>query len=153
MCVALYPVLCRRLEARQTSGGPLLAPVQTALAQAWNQRIKDKLGLENKMPIGMNLVVRTEFSGTGTAEESLDAVAALYNQNHSAQQLKVNHVSFADWGRSARETAALNRPNQCRFSDIMSLCPKQLREKLEERVVDKARLGVARVCKNSCLNS
>ena len=100
--------------------------------QAWNFTVMEKLG--KLKPCATRIMLRTEFSGAHTAEQAVLAAAEL----SSGVKPQVSCLSCADWSSSSQEAATLNHPETCRFSDIMSPSPEELRKKLTEQVVEEA---------------
>lgn len=117
----------------------LVAPPQVAKLQAWNMRVAPLLP-KDVAPISLNIRVRTEFSGAGTAEESMAAAAAMWNNQFgdSTRQIRIHCDSIGDWCSAARFACSLNHPHACRFKDILQLAPSKLRAKLQETVHEKA---------------
>lgn len=132
--------------------GPSLATVEASVLQAWNCRVKGKLideGMQQLEPISKMLYVRTEFSGAGTAEESICAAVQMYNSEKiMSDHIKVEFQSSADWDHAARQCAKQNRPNTCCFGDIMGMVPQTLRDRLEAEVQEKAIF----ICQTKCNN-
>ena len=117
---------------------PAVASLETARLQAWNQRVIPLLPKTLK-PVAKRILLRTEFSGAGTAEEAFLAAAQIYNQRAGmAEQVVVECQSMADWFSPARLANEANNAHACRFSDIMSLAPDWLKQKLTEPLVEKA---------------
>lgn len=102
--------------------------------QAWNRRIK-KLLPKELQPIARHVQMRSEFSGVGTAEQSLRAAA-----NLCKEEIQIDCLSCGDWSNAARSMCELNHPNTCRFKDIMGMAPNNLRQKLTEDIVTEVRL-------------
>ena len=136
--------ICDRRLSCDTNGcqGPSLATVEASVLQAWNCRVKGKLideGMQQLEPISKIPHVRTEFSGAGTAEESICASVQMYNsEKRPSDHIKVEFQSSADWDHAARQCATQNRPNTCCFGDIMGMVPQNLRDRLEAEVQEKA---------------
>ena len=138
----------RRLEPEQKQPAPVsrddpcpLASVDTARLQAWNRRIAPLLSEKHNLsPISRRIKIRTEFSGAGTAEESMAAAAGIFNDSCSSQldHIKVQCESVGDWSKSARYVCSLNHPTTCRFGDIMMMAPTTLKNRLQELLNEKA---------------
>lgn len=144
----------RKLEVKQSPDsqlgkGDLLASPDTARLQSWNRRLVPVLADKSLQPISSTIKLRTEFSGAGTAEESMHASASLWNQHFSSNErdhVKVICESVGDWCRSARHACSLNHPESCLFGDIMGLAPPKLKAKLEEHIWEKARSVIIHRC-------
>ena len=95
---------------------------------------------EKLTPISTKIRIRTEFSGAGTAEESMYAASELWNLRLSNGKTKttVQCESVGDWCQNARHACSLNHPEACIFGDISMLAPKKLRKKLQEPLTEKA---------------
>ena len=106
--------------------------------QAWNQRVASLL--PGVSAISQKIELRTEFTGAGTAEHAMQASAELYNQQQGAngKKIEIQVKSAGDWFAAARRVVGQNHPEACRFGDIMSLAPEDLRKKLQEPITDKA---------------
>ena len=108
-----------------------VATNKVARIQAWNCAVMERLG--KLKPCVNRIMLRTEFSGAHTAEQAVLAAAEL----SSGVKPQVSCLSCADWSSSSQEAATLNHPETCRFSDIMSLAPDELRKKLTEHVAEE----------------
>lgn len=119
----------------------MLANPEVAKQQAWNMRVVPPLKqVDGLKPVASCIKLRTEFSGAGTAEESMVATAAMWNCHFATcvDKMTVKPESIGDWCSSARYVCGLNNPEACRFGDIMTLANSKLRAKLLEPLVEKA---------------
>ena len=119
----------------------MLATPEVAKQQAWNMRVVTPLKqVDDLKPIASCIKVRTEFSGAGTAEESMAATAAMWNCHFAncVDKMTVKCESIGDWCSSARYMCGLNNTEACRFGDIMTLADSKLRDKLLEPLHEKA---------------
>lgn len=117
--------------------GPRVVTPEIAQMQAWTRRIEKILG--HVTPISYNVAVRTEFTGVGTAEESVKACTAMFNQSkEKSSQIHVDFQSMGDWNAASRYCAEQNLPCVCRFSDIMELASESLKFKLLADKFEKA---------------
>lgn len=108
-----------------------MASPETAQMQAWTKRVTGSL--ESTDPICSKIAVRTEFSGVGTAEESVKACVAMSNES-----FEVDFQSMGDWNAASRYCAEQNLACACRFGDIMELTNASLKSKLLAEKFDKA---------------
>ena len=91
--------------------------------------------MENTIPICSKIAVRTEFSGVGTAEESVKACVAMFNES-----IEVDFQSMGDWNAASRYCAEQNLACACRFGDIMELTNESLKSTLLAEKFDKGRI-------------
>ena len=119
----------------------MLATPDVAKQQAWNMRVVPALkAVDDLKPVASCIKLRTEFSGAGTAEESMVATAAMWNCHFAncVDKMTVECESIGDWSASARYVCCLNNPGACRFGDIMNLANRKLQKKLVEPLHEKA---------------
>ena len=110
----------------------MVASAQCAKLQAWT--IDAERILPGKLrPVAKHVELRTEFSGTCTAELALQSVAAMCGGD-----MKVECASIGDWSTSARYMAELNFSEACRFKDIMDIADENLTRSLTEEMTVKA---------------
>lgn len=134
-----FKQLARKINPPSADSRPMVANLDTARAQAWNQRIAWLLPELN--PVSLKVCMRTEFSGVGTAEEAMTSAAVLFNQKPcTTTPVQVEVESISDWSTAALKFAEVNHSTACRFGDIMGLVPARLKSKLEEKLEEKAQL-------------
>lgn len=110
----------------------MVASAQCAKLQAWT--IDAERILPGYLrPIAKHVELRTEFSGTCTAELALQSVAAMCGGD-----MKAECTSIGDWSTSARYIAELNFSEACRFKDIMDIADENLKRTLTEEMTVKA---------------
>ena len=120
----------RSISGKNTSC-PGLASPETAEMQAWTKRIAGSMG--NTIPICSKIAVRIEFSGVGTAEESVKACVAMFNES-----IEDDFQSMGDWNAASRYCAEQNLACACRFGDIMELTNESLKSTLLAEKFDKS---------------
>ena len=96
----------------------------------WPKFMMEKVLSLNKHQRPVQAQVWTEFSGAGTAEIALDALAAA-----APSKLQAKVISQADWDRSS-QTALLGNHGQSvhLFGDIAGLCSEEMITEAELRV-------------------
>ena len=111
----------------------LNAPARTARLQAWVQRIGAHLS--GRDPIAGKVILRSEFSGALTCEQS---ATALCRAPQVKGKIEVTAQSMADWSSASQTVAQQNHPTCCRFRNIMDLVPYPTRVWLEQDMICQA---------------
>jgi hypothetical protein len=104
----------------------------------WNTEGMDKIraAVSPVVPVSVTVDIRTEFSGAGVGDFSAEACAAAFRMTGGA--MTVNCKSTADWNLASQKVLMANIKEACHFSDIMSIVPEEMKDKLQRERYEEA---------------